>query len=168
MYIILVKEERIYRKRDTNKSNWKYIYIYIRTILKHNMAALTNHENIQNNINQKHHTTTQRYSGYHCIIKAKKVGKSTTEYEVSFDDDNARKTTGGSKKMTLQERFAAMRRRKLAQQQHTHYVAKKGSRSVERKQKLRNKFIEQVKKYKGIPYARKYRLVHLNTKALYF
>lgn len=125
------------------------------------MAALTNHENIQNNINQEAPTTTtpevnKADTTGITFGKAKKVGKSTTEYEVSFDDDNARKTTGGSKKMTLQERFAAMRRRKLAQQQHTHYVAKKGSRSVERKQKLRNKFIEQVKKYKGIPYARKY------------
>ena len=104
------------------------------------MAALTNHENIQNNINQEAPPTTtpevnKADTTGITFGKAKKVGKSTTEYEVSFDDDNARKTTGGSKKMTLQERFAAMRRRKLAQQQHTHYVAKKGSRSVERKQK---------------------------------
>jgi hypothetical protein len=117
------------------------------------MAAIINHENIQNNINQdasdKVDTTGITFG------KAKKVG-STTEYEVSFDDENSKKTTGGSKKMSLQERFAAMRRRKLAQQQHTHYVAKKGTRSLERKKQLRNKFIQQVKKYIGIPYARKY------------
>ena len=76
------------------------------------MAALTNHENIQNNINQEAPTTTtpevnKADTTGITFGKAKKVGKSTTEYEVSFDDDNARKTTGGSKKMTLQERFAA-------------------------------------------------------------
>ena len=82
-----MKEEK-YIERETNKSNWKYIYIYIRTILKHNMATLTNHENIQNNINQEAPTTTtpEVNKADTCNTVKTKVGKSTAEYEVSFDD----------------------------------------------------------------------------------
>ena len=122
------------------------------------MASIISHENEQNNANQEVPCVEVDKVDTRGITfgKAKKVGKSTTEYEVSFDDDNAKKTTGGSKKMSLQERFAAMRRRKLAQQKHTHYVARRGKRNTERKEQIRKKFIEQVKKYIGTPYARKY------------
>ena len=103
------------------------------------MASIASHENEQNSANQEVSCVEVDKVDTQGITfgKAKKVGKSTTEYEVSFDDDNAKKTTGGSKKMSLQERFAAMRRRKLAQQKHTHYVAKRGKRTTKRKEQIR-------------------------------
>ena len=88
--------------------------------------------------------------------RAKQVGKCTSEYTVSFDDDNAKKSKGGSSQMTLQERFNAMRRKKLAESKHANYVRRRGQRSKERKDKLRKDFIAQVKKYIGVPYAQKY------------
>ena len=76
------------------------------------MTSIISHENEQNSVNQEVSCVKVDKVDTRGITfgKAKKVGKSTTEYEVSFDDDNAKKTTGGSKKMSLQERFAAMRR----------------------------------------------------------
>ena len=64
------------------------------------MASIASHENEQNSANQEVSCVEVDKVDTRGITfgKAKKVGKSTTEYEVSFDDDNAKKTTGGSKK----------------------------------------------------------------------
>lgn len=68
---------------------------------------------------------------------------------------------GGEQKMSLQERFKGFRAQKVKErkllQRCRDQISENGPRTVEYKEHLRQKFIDQAKKYIGVPYAERFK-----------
>ena len=77
-------------------------------------------------------------------------------YTLSFADKSRSKAASSQYKGSMQERFAQFRKKKLRNARLRKFVVGRRSKDPQHKQKLRTKFIKQVKSYIGVPYAQKY------------